>query len=413
MFSRAGTQRLGVSFASVLFVAGVAACNAASPSASPSSAVSVGPSASASASIGPSAAASVPEPFSPVSSSNLFSLLPAEQPADYVPQISCTGTIGASDPVAVVRMVAAAGGEFALRDYADVTKPTTVCTFGTEYIPQLIDARHAVVTGSGASAVVDLPEMRYHWFQPPAGGELLAVGPDLDRVLWDLVSNEPGTDKIYLTTDSGDTLLASVPTPGRGRCGSPESDSRLGAYTLSGRHFFVLNQPILGWDSLVVGAAESALFSLPAPPSGWPRGDDPMMALWSPTSETLYYRQSGDIWNWNEGSDPQLFLAGVAWVQPTISADGTHLAYSVLRPDGVLHDVYLVDLVAGGSPQKIGAGPRKVPSFVNATQLYFRSEGDDHGCVGAEFEKPLIYNILDGSESPSVIDGVVAAWPAT
>jgi hypothetical protein len=351
-----------------------------------------------------------------VSSSNVFSLLPAEQPADYVPHITCTGTIGASDPVAIVRMVAAVEGtgEVVLRDYADISKPTTVCKFGSEYIAQLIDARHVVVGGSGIAAVVDLPELRYHWFQLPALGNFLTVGPQLDRIVWLLPDPEgPGTDKIYLTTDAGDSLIASVPTPGSGRCGSPESDSRQAGYTPSGRHFFVLNQPTLEFNSLVVGAAETALFSVPAPPAGWTRGEAPMMALWSPTTETLYYRRSGDIWNWNEGLDPQLFLAAVAWVQPTISADGTHLAYSVLRPDGVLHDVYLVDLVAGGSPKKIGAGPRKVPSFVNSTQLYFRSEGDDHGCVGAELEKPLIYNILDGSESPSVIDGVLAAWPAT
>ncbi|MEP6666936.1 MAG: hypothetical protein ABJA81_10850, partial [Nocardioidaceae bacterium] len=201
------TQRLGVSFAGVLFALASAACNAGSPSASPSSAASVGPSASASASIGQSAAASVPEPFSPVSSSNVFSLLPAEQPADYVPKIACTGTIGASDPVAVVRLLAAVEGtgEIVLRDYADVSKPTTVCTFGSEYIFQLIDARHVVVGGSGISAVVDLPEVRYHWFQLPTTGELLTVGPHLDRVLWLLPDPEgPGSDKIYLTTAAGD-----------------------------------------------------------------------------------------------------------------------------------------------------------------------------------------------------------------
>ena len=94
-----------------------------------------------------------------------------------------------------------------------------------------------------------------------------------------------------------------------------------------------------------------------------------MMALWSPTAETLYYRQGGDIWQWTDGSGPQLFLPDTNWVQPTISADGAHLAYSVLRPDGLLHDVYLIDLANGGSPQKIGDGARKLPVFVNSTQL--------------------------------------------
>jgi hypothetical protein len=102
----------------------------------------------------------------------------------------------------------------------------------------------------------------------------------------------------------------------------------------------------------------------------------------------------------------------VNWLYPTISPDGTHLAYSVLRAD-LLHDVYLVDVVHGGSPQKIGGGARKLPTFLNNTQLWFRSEGGDAGCIGPPAEEPLIYSIVDGSEAPSIIDMPVTVWPAT
>ena len=305
-------------------------------------------------------------------------------------------------------------GAVVLRDYADTANPTTVCT-GLDGVRQLIDARHVVIPGNGALAVVDLPDVTYHWFQVPYPKQFLAVGPKLDQVLWKVSDFEVGEDSIYLSSSAGDQLVATVPTPEAGRCGSPETDSRVAAYTLSGSHFFVLNQPILDFNSLVVVAGQRPVLSVVAPSTGWGAQPPPLMALWSPTSATLYYRQGGDIWRWTDGSDPVLFLPDVDWVLPTISSDGTHLAYSVLRPDSTLHDTFLVDLTAAGSPgpEKIGDGARKVPRFLNATQLWFKSEGEDFGCAGTEAERPLIFDIVDRLEFNSVIAEPMMVWPAT
>ena len=79
----------------------------------------------------------------------------------------------------------------------------------------------------------------------------------------------------------------------------------------------------------------------------------------------------------------------------------------------MLHNVYLVDLAGGPSPQHIGDGARKMPVFMNATQLWYKSEGDDHGCAGAEPEKPLIYDIVDKVGFPSIISQPVMVWPST
>lgn len=411
------SRRIAMTVAVAALAFTMGACTGVSPSVTASLAPSDSPSPTASTSA--SAAASqleTPNNVPPTSSDNLFALLPAPQPADYASQITCTGAIGASDPVAIVRLQAAVEGtgDVVLRDYADASSSRTACTFGLESIAQLIDARHVVIYGNGAMAVVDLPEVRYHWFQVPDRGSFLAVGPKLDQVLWMTYHTEgAGTDTIYLSTRAGNQVIATLPTPGRGRCGIPEMDSKVAAYTLSGSHLFVLNQPVPVMNSLVVVAGETTVLSVIPPSAGWPPGANPLMALWSPTSETLYYGQGGDIWKWTAASDPQLFLPHVAWVQPTISADGAHLAYSVLRSDGLAHDVYLVDLAHGGSPQRIGDGARKLPVFVNSTQLWFKSEGKNYGCAGAEAEKPLIYNIVDGSEAPSIIYQVLNVWPAT
>lgn len=79
--------------------------------------------------------------------------------------------------MAVVQLHSAAGtGELALRDYADPGSPRTACQFHTQQaghgygVAQLIDARHVVIQSLDCCqtyAMVDLPEVRYHWFQLP------------------------------------------------------------------------------------------------------------------------------------------------------------------------------------------------------------------------------------------------------
>jgi hypothetical protein len=305
-----------------------------------------------------------------------------------------------------------------LRDYANPLSPRTVCVFKGGALA-LIDARHAVVGGCCdvdavyAYAVVDLPDVRYHWFQlphpPGLGVGLVAVSPALDEIAWLSNDDTTGTDrKVHLTTKSGDQVVATLRTA-LGRCGSPD-DSKNGAYTNSGSHLYVLDQPVPSSNILVVLQGNKQVLSLVPPGAGWPPGDQPAMAVWSPTSQTLFYRQKGDVWQWTQPGGAQRYLPGVGWDHPTISADGSRLAYSVVRSDG-LHNVYLVDLAHGGSSTLIGKGARTLPVFLNSTQLWYKTEGPS--ICGPGSNQPLIYDITDGSESGSVIDQISDVWPAT
>lgn len=358
---------------------------------------------------------------SPISSGASFSVLPRKQPAGFVSTITCSGSIGASDPVAVVQLRGASGGDAVLRDYANTSSPRTACVFKNGQVRQLIDARHVIIApqidrgdAAYAYAVVDLPEVRYHWFQlphPPGfGAGLIAVSPALNEIAWFSNNDRTGGDrKVHLTTKSGDKVVGNLPIA-LGRCGSSEA-SKEGAYTNSASHLYVLDQPLPDNTLLVFQGAKQVLAVRP-PGAGWPKGvaSQPMMAVWSPTTQTLFYRQNGSVLQWTQAGGKQLYLKGISWYYPTFSPDGSHLAYSVLRSDG-LHNTYVVDVAHGGSPKLIGKGPRNLPVFLNSTQIFYWSEGN--GICGPGVNQRLVYDITDGSESSTVIDGVSHIWPAT
>lgn len=409
-----------------VFVAlAIAGCNGAAPPASavgetPTPTESASPTVSLSPSSLPEASPSAePSPSASPStfSSGPFGILPAEAPLTFKPGIACSGTIGANDAVAIVELHGSStdGGTTVLRDYADLSKPRSVCTFQDTSILQLVDPRHVVIYGEGVIyAVVDLPVVRYHWFKLPSpassfGVDFIAMAPGLDRIAW-RVSRPDGSasDEIHLTNTSGDRVVATLPDTNEGRCGS-SFDSNPGAFTRSGTALFILDTP-LPEISLAVVAGEKTVLSDVGSASEAP-AIRPLRALWSPTTESLYYTKNGALWRWTPSAGRVRYLAGVTWTSASISPDGIHLAYAVAHADGT-SDVYLVDLVHGGSPVRIGKGHRDAPVFLNNVQLWFLGVGWD-GCTGGGPSEPLIYNIANGTESPSVIDRVVRVWPAT
>lgn len=418
--ARARHRRALGSAALALVLAG---CAGTAQSATPSSpGATLGPT-QAAASLTPSSSAVpslAPSPTAPSLPSGPFPILPGTAPANFVANIACSGAIGASDPVALVQLHAAVAytGQVVLRDYADITKPRTVCTFGNMafQIIQLIDARHLVVAAdNGAYAVVDLPKVGLHWFQLPEpsagfGAELLAVSPGLDQIVWKAVQAQgSSTDVIHMTTAAGDRVVATLPDTNAGRCGAP-TDSKTSGYTRSGSALFVLDEPLPEISLLVIEGQRVVLsdISPTVAPSSVTR---PLMALWSPTSETLYYKKGGSIWRWTPSGGSQRFLSGVDWASASISPDGAHLAYAVEGSDG-LSDTYLVDLAHGGQPVRIGKGHRTGPVFLNATQLWLIPQAGG-GCTGPAPTGPLVYNVTNGTESPSIIDNVRLVWPAT
>lgn len=131
------------------------------------------------------AASSPPQPYIPTSTDNTLKLLLASSPppeaTSILSTITCSGQIGASDPVAFVVLHTVGG---VLRDYADPAHPRTVCQLpGMTYVP-VIDAHHVLLSAPRSYyAVVQVPEVAVTWFQLPSTpgiNGLDAISPNLD-----------------------------------------------------------------------------------------------------------------------------------------------------------------------------------------------------------------------------------------
>ena len=394
----------------VLILTACTATGSVSPSASgglaSSPTVSGGPSASTSSTPAPTPTAS-PAP------AGSFSLLPVDPPAGFHRDITCDGKIGATDSVALVEI---RGGSIVLRDYADPAHPRTACRFG-ERPPQLIDARHVLITdcssetGGCQDAVVDLPEVRYHWFQLPRSEEffpeLLAISPKLDEIAWVRSAATGERRNLILTRADGNHRVARL-RPAYGRCGSIE-DSKLADYTMSADLLWVLDVPIAPDATFLVLAGDQPLLRMRPPEGGWPEGRWPAFPVWTPDGSSLFLRRGALGLHWTPIGGLEPFPAAANWRWPTISPDGHYLAFARPRDDG-RHDVYLMDLRAGSAPRLIGHN-RMTPAFLNNGQLWYRRDSGG-GCVG-ELQRPLVYDVASGTEAASIINTVFGAWPAT
>jgi hypothetical protein len=410
----------------VAFLSGVAVLSGCAAGAAPSSLV---PSATPSPTVAPSdppptptvapTPTPVPTPEPITSTDATFSLLAVDQPAGFESTIVCAGDIGPSDPVAVVAMKT--GEEFVtsqeLRDYADIDEPRTACTFGEGnfIVADLIDARHVVIASDGIYAVVDLPEVTYHWFALPQSEDayvnLLAVSPSLDAVLWTRERTVPDpfeiiSRELMVTSDAGDAVVAELPEVEGGRCGSP-TDSNPADYQLRGGHYYALDQILPSVNALVVASGSATELEHKPPTDGeWSAdGDVPLFPVWSPSEEVLYYRLGNDVMRWTPEAGEEVFLADTPWFYPSMTSDGRYLAYVVDA------DLYLIDFAADASPDLIREQVN-YPVFVNGSQLWFL-DASSGGCATGDDPPERIYDVRDASEAPSVIQYVQGVWPQT
>jgi hypothetical protein len=328
-----------------------------------------------------------------------------DQPAGYVPNITCTGPIGASDPVAIVVTEEGSKTEVIMRDYAEVTNPRTVCSFPDDFA-RLLDARHvtfgACSPGGGACAlaIVDVPEVRYHWYELPKTPDrfvkLVAVAPDLTAAAWTEFDSNTFARSLHVRDATGEYLIADLDSLEPGDCG-PEPVTEA-AFARSGSLLYVIDEYVGSHLYVLDGHdVEESLETV-------------YSAVWSPTSDTLYFRKAHHIYRWSPDTEATLIQRDLDWRHPTVSPDGRSLAYAASNNEGG-DDIYLADPAHLDQARPI-ARNASLPVFLNDARLWFKNESP-FGCGEGVPPRQSVYNLTASTTATTVITEVLSVWPAT
>ena len=335
-------------------------------------------------------------------------LAEVDAPAGFISKISCSGQIGASDPVAIVAAEVGSRVEYIMRDYAEVTNPRTVCTFPDPRV-HLLYARHVMLEPCAATeetcawAIVDLPEVRYHWYDLPAAEDnfhrFLAVAPDLAAIAWtERERHEDYADRsLHLRDATGEHLVSGLEPLQYGDCG-PDLVT-VAAFSRVGRYLYVIDQYVSSRLYIVDGHdLEQSL-------------DSAYSAVWSPTSNTLYFRNGQHVYRWSPDLEPVLLRRDLEWTNPTISPDGSSLAYAIPNDTGG-HDIYLADPAHLDQARRI-AENASLPVFLNNERLWYKTEGTG-GCGGENVPpRATVYNLTTSTTASTVFTEVLSVWPAS
>ena len=209
---------------------------------------------------------------------------------------------------------------------------------------------------------------------------------------------------MYVTWGDGTTVVGHLPPTGGGYCGGTPFWS---AYARSGTYFYLLDHES-GDTIFRIYRGLRRVFAIRTNAGA----AGPAEPIWSPTDDVLYYLRGGDVWRWVPDAGAQQFMTDVTWSSVTISPDGRYLAYAAPARDGS-DDTYLVDLTAPDpAPARIGRR-REAPPVLDRTQLWLQPEPAGAGCIGRKLPMPVIYDINEMAESPSIIRRVISTWPAT
>ena len=292
-----------------------------------------------------------------------------------------------------------------LRDYVDESHPRTLCTFSLPIL-SILDPHHVVALDTASTAtntptaVIELPSGRV--FDIGVAGDVAAVDGDLSQALWFSLSSPP---TLHDSWNGGDHVIQVYPTV-NGMCGlgpTPGAFSRDATYG-----FATWSQgPDDSFLNIVAASTHTGVFVISPPTEGWQSFQAPGMALWNPTQDQLFWTQSGGIQTWTPTGGMHLLRSSLTWQYPTMSPDGTHIAY-VLTDNSGNGTIYLFDPTTGTSSSKIGTGT--IPMFLTKNWLWVKNNAG--GC-GPQDPTSYIYDLSDHTTTASSLDWVYATWPAT
>jgi hypothetical protein len=296
---------------------------------------------------------------------------------------------------------------YVVRDITSIVHPKSVGSFGTIPPPQFVsgtELSYADETGLFRMPLAGSPKTLVA--TPGQGVSLFTWNPSGSTVAY-LAQNGSGL-ALHLKTGSQDrAIVGSIPAIPVTGCESQfcgdNWDLRL-SYSPDGA-FISLVEAIAGvgafrlWssDGKMLISSDSAARS---------------MSAWS--GHSFYFPGAKGVDMWREGITTS-FLPGVSWIRPNPSPAGGQIVYQTNDSQGWAH-TFVVDTAT----QKVRElkKARFGPVFLTSRYIWYKGQ---RTCVASDYCPPgwtviasgktYIYDLVDGTETESIITAVYDVWP--
>jgi hypothetical protein len=286
-----------------------------------------------------------------------------------------------------------------VRDITDISHPTTVSSFAALDWPQFVNGNtlsnvvsgtslfRASLSGSSSVMVARTAEqfMAYTW--SPDGGTVAYLAPNSSGMALHLVSG--GQDRLV---DGAIPALPAVGCEYEPCPGADTWDFRL-SYSPDGA-FISLVMSIAGASAFRLWSSDGKVLQSS---DSQPRG----MSTWSGAG--FYFPDAKGI-EVIRAASTSLFLSGVSWIHPQGSPDGKHIVYETRDSQG-WHHTFVVD-TDSQMVRELTKG-RTQPLFLTSRFVWARGEGSP----GISNGNTYLYDLQQGTESPSIITQVFDVWP--
>ena len=364
----------------------------------------------------PSASATSPTPSS--------SPLPFPSPAPGGPTplpptaVVCTSQIPAGHQLALVILRPVQG--IAVRDLTDLAHPVTRCGFSGGAYFRFIGATrvsYIVTSGSlgsaGALYMVDLTtsttSLVRAWSSGGYASWVYAWSPDGQKLTY--LSSDSGGVKWHVLSAAGDKTLSSLGTvPARGV--SLDNDDAMVGFSADGQYVAV-EETFTAQKNAASSTPPIQIVRLSDNKMVYTRPDG-TMGTWAATGARFYFRTSVGVQVWEPTGKVQTVQAGLQWIRPWPSSDGSHITFSSLNAQGN-HLVGIID-TNGGPVALASPEPRANPGFLTPTLIWYAGETLCTTTTPCGFGGPpptgktYVYDIA-GVESGSIVTALYDSWP--
>ena len=237
--------------------------------------------------------------------------------------------------------------------FANPTKPAPLCTLSAETeLPSFItrtDIGYAVTNGTPETpaTLIELRRVSLKSGQPiiiaTLQGEPMDVawspdGSSVAVLLSAYATDGANGNQVWLKAGSAAPRALTPLIEYGGRDGSL-SDQTIVRFSHDGKYLLMVDTYIAGPAPQSANQAVIQVYSVPdgkliwVPPSALGSSQankiDPAitMAVWSQTSDRLYYRDLTGVHTWDPAATVATLAAKLVWYSPTMSPDGSRLAY--------------------------------------------------------------------------------------